>query len=95
MGIYTSFWQKTLKRVIEDIKPTEFLETEITIPELNQLGDRSHRGYNGRLFTWTGSVEPLTDSAVFRNLQEVIAENSQFKNKVPGHLQLRVYEIIF
>src|SRR5688572_11094001 len=91
MSIYTSFWQRILKRVIDTINPAKASESEIKVPELTEIGERPSSGFSGRLFTWTGLVETRTNSAVFKSLEEVIESNNQFKNKVPGSLQLRVY----
>ena len=76
---------------MNSIKPAEAIEFEINVPELSQLGDRPSSGYNGRLFTWVGQVETRTDSSIFRNLEELIKETGQFKNRLPGFLQFRIY----
>lgn len=91
MGIYSDFWQTTLNRIIKGISPAIPFDTEIKIPELSQIGDRPSAGYNGRLITWAGQVEIRTDSSIFRNLAEVIALNSNLKNKIPGLLRFKIY----
>jgi hypothetical protein len=91
MNQYTNFWKGKLKEVLKDIQPSTSRSFDLDVKQLSTLGNRPSSGFSGRLMTIAGEIEKRTDSAIFRSLQEVVTDNVQFKNLVPGHLKLWVY----
>ncbi|MCF8379409.1 MAG: EVE domain-containing protein [Bacteroidales bacterium] len=88
-GIYTDFWIKTLNIIKPRIDITEGSFFEMDIPELPEIGSRE--SYDGRIITWVGIVDKVTNKAVFNNLKDVIQTDKSFKTKFPGQLELRVF----
>ena len=90
MAKYTQFWEEKIKIISKKISLDKESNFTIDTPEISEVGNRDESGYNGYLNTWIGQIEEFTNSAVFRNLRDVIKENRNYNNKFPGQVEFRI-----
>jgi 5-methylcytosine-specific restriction endonuclease McrBC GTP-binding regulatory subunit McrB len=91
MNLYTDFWKRTLRQIVNQVDPVKPADFDLTVDELRSIGDRSVSGYNGKLVMWAGKIEHYKDSAVFRSLKALIESTSQWRNSLPGEVILKIY----
>jgi len=90
MGKYASFWLKSLKSIQKQRIFDQPANLEFDISEISEIGSRDKSGYNGYLHSWIGQIEDLKNSAVFRDLRDIIIEDKRYRDKFPGQLQFRI-----
>lgn len=90
MAKYTQFWEEKIKIISKKISLDKESNFTIDIPEISEVGNRDESGYNGYLNTWIGQIENFTNSAIFRNLRDVIKENKNYNNKFPGQVSFKI-----
>lgn len=89
MGIYTDFWKGIISNLKKDFNPDEPYSKTLGNSRIELLGNRS-TGHQGYLELFGCQVKKLTNSAVFRNLEEVLRKDSKLRFLFTGHLKIRV-----
>lgn len=90
MGIYTDFWKEKLNQIKNGYDLINPFHQTFEKSGLEQIGKRGS-GYTGYLELFGCQVKKLTDSSVFRNLEEVLRKNSRLRNLFTGLLEVRVH----